>query len=137
MESRLVIILDTHIWVWRVQGDPRLTQNYQQILKAHEPTGLGISAISCWEVAKLVQYGRLVLPCTITDWFRQALAYPGITIVELTPDVAIESCQLPGPFHSDPADQIIVATARVKGCPLITADSKILGYAHVQHLLAP
>lgn len=60
------------------------------------------------------------------------LSYPGIRLLELTPEVAIESTQLPGEFHRDPADQIIVATARVHGCPLVTSDSKLLKYPHVE-----
>lgn len=60
-----------------------------------------------------------------------ALAYPGIQLVEFTPAIAIESTQLPGEFHRDPADQIIVATARILECPLLTVDDKILKYPHV------
>jgi len=62
-------------------------------------------------VAKLVEHGRFELPCSLLLWFEQALGYPGIHLLELTPDVAIESTQLPGEFHRDAADQNIVATA--------------------------
>jgi PIN domain nuclease of toxin-antitoxin system len=102
------------------------------VIAKHEAEVIGVSAISCWEVAKLVEYQRLVLPCDITTWFQQALAYPGVQVLELTPEIAIESTQLPGTFHRDPADQLIVATARIYACPLVTADNKILDYAHVQ-----
>lgn len=129
-----MIILDTHIWVWWVHGDPRLTQAQQQALAENEETGLGVSAISCWEVAKLVEYRRLVLPSPTLDWLDQALAYPGVQLVDLSPRIAAGSTELPGDFHKDPADQIIVATARVLGCPLLTADEKILKYPHVQML---
>ena len=98
----------------------------------HETQGLGISVISCWEVAKLVEYGRLTLPCPVVEWLDQALAYPGIRLLELTPRIIVESTQLPGTFHRDPADQLIVATARVCHCPLVTVDTKILAYPHVQ-----
>ena len=91
-----------------------------------------MSAISCWEVAKLVEYGRLTLPCPVSDWLRQALAYPGVRLVELSPRVCVESTRLPGTFHRDPADQIIVATARVLDAPLMTADSKISADPHVK-----
>jgi len=57
-----------------------------------------------------------------------------VHLIELTPRIAVESTQLPAPFHRDPADQIIVATARVYGCPLVTLDGKILSYPHVQHI---
>jgi PIN domain nuclease of toxin-antitoxin system len=62
------------------------------------------------------------------EWFDQALARPGIRLLELTPRIVVESVQLPGGFHRDPADQIIVATARVYDCPLVTTDAKILRY---------
>ncbi|MDQ1559085.1 MAG: hypothetical protein QOD32_2145 [Pyrinomonadaceae bacterium] len=129
-----MIILDTHIWVWWVHGDARLSEKQVKWLEENEADGLGVSAISCWEVAKLVEYGRLDLPCSVEDWFDQALAYPGIKLLDLTPRIALESTQLPAGFHRDPADQIIVATARVYNCPLLTSDSKILVYPHVQTL---
>ena len=93
-----------------------------------------MSAISCWEVAKLVEYKRLVLPCPVDAWMDQALLYPGIRFLDLTPQIAIESSQLPVGFHNDPADQIIVATARVHNCRLLTVDAKILDYRHVNTL---
>ncbi|MBD2636736.1 type II toxin-antitoxin system VapC family toxin [Limnothrix sp. FACHB-881] len=99
-----MIILDTHIWIWWVHGDPKLSQSANQIIQSHESTGLGISVISCWEVAKLVEYQRLKLPCGVLDWLNQALAYPGITLLELTPEIVVTSTQLTG-FHRDPADQ--------------------------------
>ncbi|HYG09849.1 MAG TPA: type II toxin-antitoxin system VapC family toxin [Pyrinomonadaceae bacterium] len=129
-----MIVLDTHIWVWWVHGDARLSENQVKGVEESEADGLGVSAISCWEVAKLVEYGRLVLPCSVADWFDQALAYPGVRLLDLTPRIALESTQLPAGFHRDPADQIIVATARVYNCPLLTVDSKILVYPHVQTL---
>ena len=91
-----------------------------------------MSAISCWKIAKLVERGRLTLPCPVYDWIQQALSYPGVRLIELLPRISVESTQLPGEFHRDPADQIIVATARVLGVPLVTMDEKILAYPHVQ-----
>jgi PIN domain nuclease of toxin-antitoxin system len=129
-----MIVLDTHIWVWWVHGDPRLTARHIQWLQENEPNGLGISVISCWEVCKLVEYQRLTLPCDPAEWLDQALAYPGIRLLALTPAIALESTQLPPGFHRDPADQIIVATSRIHHCPLLTVDDKILSYPHVQTL---
>ncbi len=126
-----MIVLDTHIWVWWVHGDERLTPAQVETIHANEADVIGVSAISCWEVAKLVEGGRLELPCPLRVWFEQALNYPGIYLLELTPEIAIESTHLPGEFHRDPADQIIVATARVYSCPLVTADGRILKYPHV------
>lgn len=129
-----MIVVDTHIWVWWVHGDQRLTSDQVNLLQPHESQGLGVRVISCWEVAKLVEYGRLVLPNPIADWFDLALAYPGIQLLDLTPRIALESTQLPEGFHRDPADQIIVATARLYGYPLLTSDAKILNYPHVTTL---
>lgn len=127
-----MILLDTHIWIWWVHGDPRLPERHRQYLVAHESDGLGISVISCWEVAKLVEYGRLHLPYPVAEWLDQALAYPGVTLLQLTPRIVVDSTTLPGTFHRDPADQLIVATARVHGCALVTVDEKILAYPHVR-----
>jgi len=126
-----MIVLDTHIWIWWVHGDPRLPTDYLNYIQAHEASGLGISAISCWEVAKLVECKRLILPLSIEQWLEQALNYSGIVLLELTPRVCIESTQLPGDFHRDPADQLIVATARVFNCPLVTLDRKIQTYPYI------
>jgi len=127
-----VIILDTHVWVWWVHGNPQLPETHCVYIQQAESHGLGISAISCWEIAKLVERKRLSLPCSVGDWLNQALHYPGIRLLELTPRIAVESTQLPGEFHRDPADQIIVATARVYACPLVTLDERILAYLHVK-----
>ena len=127
-----MIVLDTHIWVWWVHGDERLTRTQAEVIEANETDVIGVSAISCWEIAKLVEYGRLELPCSLGEWFEDALSYPGIRLLELTPEIAIESTQLPGEFHRDPADQMIVATARVYGCPLVTSDGRLLEYPHVE-----
>ncbi|MBI3650903.1 MAG: type II toxin-antitoxin system VapC family toxin [Acidobacteria bacterium] len=129
-----MIILDTHIWIWWVHGDRRLTDYYFNLIQENEEQGLGVSVISCWEVAKLVEFKRLTLPQPIADWFEQALGYPGILLLNLTPQIALASTQLPAGFHNDPADQIIVATARVYDCPLLTVDAKILTYPQVKIL---
>ncbi len=127
-----MIVLDTHIWVWWVHGDSTLPASTRALLDSSEQAGLAVSAVSCWEVAKLVERERLVLPCPVFDWIRQALEYPGVRLIELSPRICVESTQLPGEFHSDPADQIIVATARILDAPLVTVDGKILKYPHVR-----
>ena len=129
-----MIVLDTHIWVWWVDGNSQLTPGQRKQIEDHERTGLGVSVISCWEVAKLVELNRLELRCPVAEWIAQALAYPGVRLLYLTPRIAVESTKLPGTFHRDPADQIIVATARIRGCPLLTADARILRYPHVKTL---
>jgi PIN domain nuclease of toxin-antitoxin system len=127
-----MIILDTHIWVWWVDGNDKLTKTQLETITIHETDVIGVSAISVWEVAKLVELGKIELQPSLYEWVENALNYPGIRLIELTPDIAIESTQLPGVFHRDPADQIIVATARIYDCSLVTSDGKILKYPHVK-----
>ena len=130
-----MIVFDTHIWVWWVHGDERLTNNQIEVIEANENDTLGISSISCWEIAKLTEHKRLDLPCSLNKWFQQALTYPGIRLLEVSPEIAVESIQLPGEFQNDPADQIIVATDRIYNCPLLTSDGKILKYSHVETIV--
>jgi PIN domain nuclease of toxin-antitoxin system len=129
-----MIVLDTHIWVWWMDESPQLSPSHTQLIQDHEQNGLGVSVISCWEVAKLVELGRLGFEDSIEVWMEQATIYPGIELLPLTPQIVIESTKLPGTFHRDPADQIIVATARVYHLPLLTADRLILDYPHVHTL---
>ena len=105
-----------------------------QLIKQYESIGLGVSAISLWEVAKAFKLGRLTLPVELEVWLETALNYPGIKLLSLTPQIVVESTNLPGNFHKDPADQIIVATARIYDCPLLTFDEQILNYPHVKLL---
>ena len=126
MSAPEMLVIDTHIWIWWVQGDSQLDVERSRLLANNEQHGIGVSAISCWEIAKLVEYGKLQLPLPVEKWLAVALLYPGVRLLELSPRVAVESTQLPGSFHKDPADQIIVATARVHACPLVTADHKFL-----------
>jgi PIN domain nuclease of toxin-antitoxin system len=127
-----MIVLDTHIWVWWVHGTEQLTQSQMETIQENEDDVIGVSAISCWEVANLVELGRLELSTTVEKWIEQALNYPGIRFIELSPEISIESTRLPGEFHRDPADQIIVATARIFDCPLVTLDERIIEYPHVK-----
>jgi PIN domain nuclease of toxin-antitoxin system len=129
-----MIILDTHVWVWNVQGDDRLAKDHRELIRANESDEIGICAISLWEVAKAVELKRLIFSIPVEDWFAIALNSPGIVVLPLTASIAVESTQLPGYFHKDPFDQLIVATARVYGVPLVTVDSEILQYPHVELL---
>jgi len=129
-----VILLDTHIWVWWVHGSPNLSAATSRLVRERVDGGLGVSIISCWEVAKLVQLGRLVLPIAVDEWLTRALAYPGVQLLPLSPAIVVDSTQLPGSFHRDPADQLLVATARTLGIPLLTVDSRIREYPHVSLL---
>ncbi|MEM8830172.1 MAG: type II toxin-antitoxin system VapC family toxin [Cyanobacteria bacterium P01_G01_bin.19] len=125
-----MIVLDTHIWIWWVSNSSRLSRNHQKYIRQYSSQGLGISIISCWEVAKLVEKNRLDLSIDVDRWLEKATNYPYVRVLNLNVPIIVQSTQLEG-FHNDPADQIIVATAKVYNCPLLTADSKILNYSHV------
>jgi len=127
-----MIVLDTHVWIWWVDESKKLSHRSKEIIEQNIEHGLGVSIISCWEVAKLVELGRLELTLPVREWITAALAYPGVRLLALKPDIAVDSTQLPGELHRDPADQIIVATARFYDVLLLTYDSKLLDYAHVK-----
>ena len=126
-----MILLDTHIWVWLVSDTQHLRPRHRELLDEYAADGFGVSVISCWGVAKLVEKGRLELKLPVGEWITAALQRPQITLVSLTPEIAVEATQLPTGFHADPADQLLVATARILEIPLLTADAKILDYPHV------
>lgn len=127
-----MILLDTHIWVWWVNEPNKLKPVTLQYLDNLPPSEIFISAISCWEVAKLVQKKRIQMREPLSNWFKNAIDSNGLTVIELEREIIIDACALPGTFHNDPADQLIVASARIKGIPLLTIDSKILSYEYVQ-----
>ncbi len=125
-----MIVLDTHILVWWLNHDAQLKPRHLAEIEA--AVGVSVSVISLWEIAKLVEYGRLRLTVPVSDWFEAALTHPQIQVVPLTPEIIVQSTQLPGEFHKDPADQLIVATAMTLDLPLLTLDAKILAYPHVR-----
>ncbi len=127
-----MILLDTHIWIWWVHDDDRLSSSMRKLIFENESDGIGVSIISCWEVAKLVEKGRLELPVVTSDWINQALSYPGIRLIELIPEICVKSTEMPGGFHKDPADQIITATSMYYNWLLLTCDNKILRYQYVE-----
>jgi PIN domain nuclease of toxin-antitoxin system len=131
------LLIDTHYWLWLAGGDrERLTSSVINLLQnAADHDGLLVSAISVWEIAMLDAKGRVQLFKTCTQWVDEALAISGLTLAPLSPAIAIESNHLPGGFHGDPADRIIVATARVLGARLLTNDKSIRAYAAEGHVL--
>ena len=134
-----MIVLDTHVVIWWVNGDlERLSvtarEAIDQACSVAAAQNLLVSAISCWEVAMLVQRGRLALSMDCDRWLTLLSAIAAVELVPLTPTVAVTATQLPGDFHADPADRFLVALARQRNIPLVTADSKIRDYPHVQTL---
>lgn len=135
--SRAVpLLLDTHVWVWFVTGDAaRLaTAVVSRVERAVRDGQCLVSVISVWELAMLAAKGRVHLGGTVDAWVAASRRPPGVTIVELTPEIAIESTRLPGDVHGDPADRMLVATARSMGAVLVTCDERILDYAASGHL---
>jgi len=126
-------LLDTHVWVWWHVRPARLSARAAGLIgRLDERDELLLSAISVWEFAKLVEKGRLGLNCDPEEWIDEALRMPKLRLVPLSPLIAYRSTILPGPFHDDPADQIIVATAREEDAAILTKDKKLLRYRHVR-----
>jgi PIN domain nuclease of toxin-antitoxin system len=129
------IVLDTHAWLWWVTKDRRLSRRARTMIERAAARGeLYVSIFSVWEMAKKVEKGQLALDRPVDEWIDEALAIEGLQIAELTRAIAVDSCQLPLPFHGDPADQIIVASARSLSATLITKDQRLRDYAHVRTL---
>ncbi len=132
-----LLLLDTHVWLWLIAGSPELsTQARHTIERAAAAGALRIAAISLWEIVLLATRGRIVLGKSTSLWLEEALADPGPAIDPLTAQIAVESYALPEAFHRDPADRLIVATARVANATLMTCDQRILDYAARGHLTA-
>ena len=129
-----MIIIDTHILIWWVNGDKCLSNTVAKAIeRAIDSNGeVIISAISAWEVTMLIQKGRLILNMDIENWLDEIAHIDGVRFAPIDSEIALKSALLPGNFHKDPADRMIVATARKLAIPLATADKKILAYEHVK-----
>lgn len=125
-------VLDTHVWFWALTDPGRIPARLRRALENPRNAPLGLSAISVWELAKLVQKGRIRLTIPLSDWMARGLDPGWIEIVPLSPQICVDSTVLPGDFHADPADEMIVATARATGATLVTADKHLLGYTSVK-----
>jgi PIN domain nuclease of toxin-antitoxin system len=130
-----VILLDTHVLIWLVEDDPSLaTPVAAAIDLSGERHEVLVSAISFWEIGTLISKRRLELSLPLRDWTAQALSQPGFVCVDLTPRTAIESSLLPQGLHADPADRLLVATARDLDATLVTHDRRILRYGELGHV---
>jgi PIN domain nuclease of toxin-antitoxin system len=126
-------LLDTHAWVWWVTEDRRLSRPARSAIEnAQAKDSLWLSPISIWEVAKKVEKGQLVLDRPVGDWLNLAAGQRGLQMTDLAGAILVESCRLPAPFHGDPADQIIVATARDRDATIVTKTRTIREYAYVR-----
>jgi len=128
-------LLDTHTWIWWNMHPENLSQNVKQIITATDKyKEMLLSVISVWEFFKLLEKSRLIISCDPQEWVREALIMPKLRLVNLIPSIAYKSTVLPQPFHDDPADQIIVATAREENATILTKDDRIHRYSQVKSI---
>ena len=131
------LLLDTHVWIWFMLASAELALSSRDAINRAAALGqLRIAAISVWEAALLASRGRIALGRPLGQWITGAVSAPGLSIEPLLPQIAVEGCSLPDAFHRDPADRLIVATARVANATLMTRDRRILDYADRGHLTA-
>jgi PIN domain nuclease of toxin-antitoxin system len=128
----VVVLLDTHVWIWFREGNPTIEKDAAWIERMAHTGNVLISPISCWEVAQLCSKGRIALQLPCQLWVDTALK--GARLAPLSPAIAVEANYLPGEFHPDPADRILVATARLMDATLVTRDARILNYALTGYL---
>jgi len=123
------LLLDTHVWIWlSLEKNKSLSEKSKKAMNSSDHKW--ISAISCWELAKLVEKKRIRFSIPSLAWIRRSLNEFNIRIADLSPEIAVESTVLRG-LNRDPADQIIVATSRILGIALVTADKQILEFPEV------
>jgi PIN domain nuclease of toxin-antitoxin system len=127
------LLLDTHDWIWFAEDNPKLLRARKVLIEKTPVGAIYVSAVSVWEIAMLVHYGRLVLAQNLHTWVENSLQ-AGIQVIPLTAQIALESYMLPGEFHKDPADRMIVATARQMRMTLMTQDKAILAYGKKGHV---
>ena len=126
-------LLDTHTWVWWNMRPQNLSRKITKLIENTDGYDeLLLSAISPWEFSKLLEKGKIGISCNPEEWINTALEMTKLRFVHLTPIIAYRSTVLPKPFHDDPADQIIVASARHHHALLITKDRRLHDYPNVQ-----
>ena len=129
-----MLLLDTHVAIWLAFGTELTQASRDRITRERESEGVGISAVTVWEVGNLVRKGKLGLQLTLSAWVERFRATHGFHDVPLSTDIVIEAANLPGQLHGDPADRFLVATARHLDIPLVTRDKRILAYAKAGHV---
>lgn len=124
-----MMVLDTHAWIWIVSESSEISESLRRKLKNDE---IGVSAISCWEVAMLVSKKRLSFTSDVQDWIDTALRLPRIRLLPLEPRIMVLSTRLPGNFHDDPADRMIAATCLHHSAALVTRDRRIADWGFIR-----
>jgi PIN domain nuclease of toxin-antitoxin system len=126
-----MLLLDTHVWWWALNEPKKLSNKALKVIRKNLPSQRAIASISMWEFAMMVSTGKVEIRIPTDLWLDQAINQTGLEVFDLNPKIATESCNLPGDFHKDPADRIIVATARINELTLVTKDKKIINYPYV------
>lgn len=127
-----MILLDTHAWWWSLTEPENLSDKAKAVILGAKTDERSIASISIWEFAMMAAKQKIELKISPAKWLSRAIEASGITVIDLSPDIAVDSCNLPGDFHKDPADRIVVATARIHNLTLLTKDQKILDYPYVK-----
>lgn len=128
-----MILLDTHALVWYLDNPEKLSQKGRKAIDTGlRNEGAGIADITLWEIAMLVHKGRLTFDRDVEQWLADLSQLPNFKKFRISPPIAALSAHLPGTFHGDPADRLIVATALNLGAPLVTRDGQIRDYPHVE-----
>jgi PIN domain nuclease of toxin-antitoxin system len=133
------VLLDTCALIWLANGDRMAPSATRAIIQAGLDGGIFVSPVSAWEIGMLSRPranrgGALVFLPDPKTWFTRLLARPGLRLVDLSPEIAIDASLLPEPLHADPTDRLLIATARHLGTPIVTRDSKIADYAAAGHV---
>lgn len=127
-----MILLDTHALIWLVSHPKKLSVKAAAVIEEErKEKGIAISAMTVWEICMLIVHKRLELTMETEAWIAKVVSLPWLSVIPVDATIAEKSVFLPGEFHADPADRMIVATAMVNGLRLITSDQKIRAYRHV------
>ena len=130
-----MILLDTHAWLWWLSESPELSDAaVSAIDEAAGDDGVAVSTLSTWELALLVARQRVELRISVAEWVHASESIERLSFLSPSNRIMLDSVALPGRFHADPADRIIVATARIHGLRVVTKDDKIRSYPHVQSI---
>jgi PIN domain nuclease of toxin-antitoxin system len=122
-----MMVLDTHAWIWWVASQSKLSKRARAAVAAEAE--LGVCVVSCWEVAMLVEKGRIGFDRDVERWVHEALNRPRVVALDLTAEIAVAAARLAGGFHGDPVDRMITATALRLDCAVVTKDRKLRAYA--------
>ena len=130
------LVVDTHVWIWLMEGrrDQLSAPAIDEVERAATRGAVRVSAISVWEVAMLEAKDRIRLARPLQEWVRAGLRAPGVRLMPLSPEIAVESTRLPGDPNGDPADRILIASARVADGRLVTCDRDIVAYSGAGHV---